>query len=253
MMDLELAGKIILVTGANGGIGSSICKAFLQQGSKVIALYRGEPEKIAFLHEWASDNDCGDNLETFSTDITNASAVEEILQQIMQKYSHVDVLVNNAGNLVERPFLITGDSDWEGLLDVHLKGNIVLTRAVAKQMLMANRGNVINITSVVGSAWGRGVSAYASIKSAINRLTQILAVELGKKGIRVNAVAPGLIDTSMSKVLQARAEDVLAERILLNRLGTPDDVARAVLFLASDVFSSYVTGHILTVDGGVSL
>jgi len=252
-MDLELTGKNVLITGANGGIGAAITRAFLEEGANVIAIYRGEASKVQFLHDWVNQHKPAGQLETHKVDIAVELEVDQLAEQLLQSHAQIDVLINNAGNLIEKPFLITEDADWDSLLEVHLRGNVVLTRAIAKQMLLNRSGTIVNITSVVGSAWGRGVSAYASIKAAINRLTQILAVELGKKGIRVNAVAPGLIDTNMSKMLQARAQDTLSERILLDRLGVPEDVANAVLFLASNRCSSYITGHILTVDGGVSL
>ncbi len=253
-MDLALNSEVVLLTGANGGIGMAIAQAFLKEDAKVICFVRGGVERLSELKIWMEMNKIeSSNLDCFDVDIGNSESLEKGVDLVIEKYKRIDILINNAGAAVEIPFLMMEDDDWQSCIDFNLNMTARLTKKVCRHMLREKKGSVVNISSVVGCATGRGVSAYGSAKAAMNRMTEILALELGRKGVRINAVAPGAIDTKMSKALMDRAGDVVLNRTPLNRMGLPSEVAQAVLFLASEKTGSFITGHILNVDGGISL
>lgn len=253
-MKLNLENKIVVITGANGGIGHAICEAFLDEGAQCVALYRGEAAKLNALHESCRKfNLPPSRFLGIQCDFANQSGIDQAIQQIVDRFGRIDVLVNNAGHAIEMPFIGTTEEEWNLMFEANLHVASRLARAVIKPMLHHKAGNIINISSIVSTHLGRGVSGYASSKAALNRLTQILALELGRKGIRVNAVAPGAIETPMSSALMKRAGDIVLERTPLKRTGTPEEVAHSVLFLASESTASFITGHILEVDGGVHL
>ena len=252
-MKLDLKNKIVIVTGANGGIGMEISKHFLTEGSILFPFYRNDPEKIKPLFEWAKDNSIDtNNIIPIESELTDSIKIKSCLNKIIEKKGKIDILVNNAGHSEEIPFLLFDDSAFHENMNVNFIAPALITQKVLRYMIKEKRGSIINVSSVVGTNFGRGVSLYSSAKAATNRLTQILAMEMGRKGIRVNAVAPGIIQTKMSIPIINRMKIYGSDMIPLKRHGTPSDVARAVLFLASDV-SSYITGHVLTVDGGISL
>ena len=253
-MNLDLENKIVIVTGANGGIGSAICQEFLKEGSHVIAFYRGDEGKISHLVDWANSNKIEKNhLHPMKVDIGDISQLKSAIDEIITTHKKIDVLVNNAGWTLEKPYLTLKDEEWEKIISINLSTLSHLSKLASKHMFMQREGNIVNISSVVGTTGGRGVCAYSVAKAGVNRLTECMALELGRKGVRVNAVCPGVIDTGMSTQLQVMAGDRLKERTPLERSGTPDEVAKAVLFLASNKTASYITGAKLYVDGGVSL
>lgn len=253
-MDLALDSQIVLLTGANGGIGVAIAQAFLKERAKVLCFVRGGIDRMSELQNWMDQEKIASSqFECFDVDVGDSASLEAGVDHIIEKFKRIDILVNNAGSAVEVPFLMMEDEDWQSCIDFNLNMTARLTKKVCRHMLREKKGAVVNISSVVGCATGRGVSAYGSAKAAMNRMTEILALELGRKGVRINAVAPGAIDTKMSKALMDRAGDVVIDRTPLNRMGLPSEVAQAVLFLASEKTGSFITGHILNVDGGISL
>jgi 3-oxoacyl-[acyl-carrier protein] reductase len=253
-MDLALENQVVLITGANGGIGMAIAQAFLKEKSQVACFVRGGDERMSELRSWMEQEKISlSQLICLDVDIGNSASLTQGVEQLITKFKKINVLVNNAGSAVEVPFMMMEDEEWNSTVEINFNVMARLTRKVCRQMLRQKGGSVVNVSSVVSLALGRGVSAYASAKAATNRLTEILAVELGRKGIRVNAVAPGAIETKMSRALMARAGDQVIERTPLKRMGRPEEVAQAVLFLASETTGSFITGHILKVDGGVSL
>lgn len=163
------------------------------------------------------------------------------------------ILINCAGYSVESPFLLLEDDQIERMIELNFKSPLYLIKAVLRPMLKQKSGNIISISSASTHGWGRGITVYASAKAALERLTKTIAQEVGKKNIRINVVCPGVIDTTMSKQLRSVAGDILMHSTSLKRYGRPNEISKAVLFLASDVMSSFITGHILKVDGGFNL
>lgn len=250
-MDYGLQDKVVVITGANGGIGEGLCKAFLEEGAVVVGLCRGSVEKLAPLAEWAMQR--GLKFKPTMIDICRSAEVTAGFEEIARKYSRIDVLINNAGATVEKPFVSLTDEEMEEVIDSNLRNTMLTCRSALKIMLIQKAGNIINISSAVGQAHGRGVAAYAASKAAVTRLAECLALEVGKKNIRVNTISPGVIETRLSSALITRHSEVLREITPLRRHGIPADVAHGALFLASDKLSSYVTGHNLVIDGGVSV
>lgn len=253
-MDLALENKVVLLTGANGGIGMAIAQAFLQENAQVVCFVRGGADRMSEAYRWMEDQKIAQaKLACIDVDIGKTESLAKGVEDTIKLHGSIDVLVNNAGSAVELPFMMMETEEWSSVVEINFNSMANLTRKVCRQMLRQKTGNVINVSSVVGHSFGRGVSAYAAAKAAVDRLTEILAMELGRKGIRVNAVAPGAIETKMSQALMVRIGDKVIENTPLNRMGTPNEVAQAVLFLASEKTASFITGHILSVDGGVGI
>jgi len=253
-VDLGLEGKTVLVTGASGAIGEAVCEAFVREGAVVAALHRGSEERLEPLRaRLDAAGLAADALLPIAADLTDGDAVEAAVSGLLDARGGIDVLVNNAGTTLEAPFLATTEKDARAVVELNLWGSARLTRLVLKPMLLARRGAIVNVTSVVASRGGRGVSFYASTKAALETLTRTIAVEMAPKGIRVNAVAPGVIDTKMSERLRRRRGETLVARVPMGRVGRPEEVAAAVLWLASETTASYITGQAIVVDGGLSL
>lgn len=253
-MNLELAEKVTIITGANGALGQSLCRSFLQEGARVACLVRDDAGKMGSLLEWTGRNRIArDAVSVYAVDLLSERSINDVLSDIMSHWNRIDILVNNAGHLVEKPFLVTEDDEWDSIYDVHLRAAVRLTRKVLKEMMRQKSGTIVNVSSVVAHTQGRGVSAYASAKAALKRLTEILAQEMGTKGIRVNAVAPGALDTPFSQPLKERLQELVVQKTPLGRFGNVEEVAHGVLFLASDVTGSFITGETLVIDGGLSL
>jgi 3-oxoacyl-[acyl-carrier protein] reductase len=253
-MNLELKGKVVLVTGANGGIGQDICLSFLEEGSHVLALYRGDISKLDDLTREIGSR--GLNLDNFypcKVDMSSSSSIDAVISEVITAHNKIDILVNNAGTTVEKPFLSLTDDELSMIYEANMLSLTKLSRRVIKEMLLRKSGNIVNVSSVVSKKWGRGVSYYSAMKAGVNRLTQVLALEMGKKNIRVNAVCPGVIQTKLSGALQTRHNKLLIKETPLRRFGKPDDVSNAIKFLASDNASSFITGVTLDVDGGIGL
>ena len=248
-MNIDLTGKIALVTGGSRGIGREICLCLSQAGAEVVVNYnRSKDQAEGVLQEITLR---GGKAEIVQADISHPDAVQVLFEHLRKKYNRLDVLVNNAGIIKDNLLLSTEVSDWDKVLDINLKGAFLCTRYAAEMMLPNHSGKIINIASTGAIKGGRGQANYAASKGGLVAFTRACAVELGGKGIQVNAVLPGMILTSMSSRVRKRAGEEILSSIPSGRFGEPKDVAYLVSFLASSL-SDYITGQAIPVDGGLS-
>jgi 3-oxoacyl-[acyl-carrier protein] reductase len=250
MMTSGLTRKSVIVTGGSRGIGRAIVELFADEGANVTFFYKGNAaaaqDVVAKLRE------AGRDVHAVQADVTDAAACNAAVERLTERTERIDVLVNNAGVIRDNPLAALDDDDIRTVLDTNVGGVFNVTRAVVPYMVMQRAGTIVNLSSVAGDKGGRGQTNYAASKGAVNAFTRALAVELAPRRIRVNAVAPGVIDTEMSQNVREMAGDEAKARILLKRFGTAQDVAYAVWFLASD-YANYVTGQVFHVDGGFKL
>ncbi|MEY4991656.1 MAG: hypothetical protein RI948_525 [Bacteroidota bacterium] len=251
-MNLELKDKIVCITGASGGIGLALVSAFLDEGAIVCATYHRNPDKIEQLRA-TLDPMIGSHLFAYPLDLQNQASQSACVAAMCNAHQRIDVLVNCAGSALEKPFLLLTPEEITQQITTNFSQQALFTQQVAKVMLAQRKGNIVNISSLLAKRLGRGVAVYAAAKAAIDRFTQTLALEVGKKGIRVNSINPGLIATKMSKNIQANMPAELMNMSPISRPGTPEEIAQAALFLASDRAASYITGVCLSVDGGLSI
>jgi 3-oxoacyl-[acyl-carrier protein] reductase len=248
LADSGLADGVAIVTGGSRGIGRAIVQVLAAAGMEVFFTYR---ENAAAAAEVIAS--CpGAKITAELVDVRDAAACTVFVEKIIQRAEHIDVLVNNAGVIRDNLLAFLDDQDIGTVLETNVTGTFNMTRSVVPQMLSRRRGKIINISSVSGEKGGRGQTNYAASKGAINAFTRSLAVELASRGITVNAVAPGVIETEMSRAVRERASDQVLSRILLRRIGRPEEVAYAVWFLSSR-YADYITGQILPVDGGFKM
>ena len=245
-----LAGKTVLVTGGSRGIGRAIVELFADEGARVTFLYRGNADAAQGVVTRLRA--AGHDVHGEQVDVTDANACQAAIERFADRNERIDILVNNAGVIRDNPLAALGDDDIRIVLDTNVGGIFNVTRAVVPYMVMQRSGSIVNLSSVAGDKGGRGQTNYAASKGAVNAFTRALAVELAPRKIRVNAVAPGVIDTEMSQAVRDMAGDQAKERILLKRYGTAQEVAYAVWFLASD-YANYVTGQVFHIDGGFKL
>jgi 3-oxoacyl-[acyl-carrier protein] reductase len=245
-----LSGKTALVTGGSRGIGRAIVETLAADGARVTFFWRGNA--AAADEVVAAAAAAGHAVRAAQVDVRDMAACTAAVEAIVEADGGIDVLVNNAG--VVRDNVLTGmsDDELEDVLDTNVGGVFNVTRAVAPFMVSRRRGAIVNLSSVSASRGGRGQTNYAASKGAIEAFTRALAVELAPRKIRVNAVAPGVIDTEMSQAVRDAAGDEVKSRILLRRFGAPQEVANAVWFLASDL-AAYTTGDVVHVDGGFKM
>lgn len=246
--DGRLSGKVAVVTGASRGIGRAIALAFARQGARLVVTYRHE-EKLAEAVAREVAAYTGEVL-TVRLDVCDRESVRAMLARACERFGRLDVLVNNAGFLEQKPFADITDGDWDQALSVNLKGVFLCTQEAMPVFERQKSGCIVNISSVGGQMGGPKAPHYAAAKAGVISFTKSTARILASSGVRVNAVAPGFIRTDMYGEIVARAggADVAAD-VLLGRVGEPEEVAAAVVFLASDD-ASYVTGHVLNVNGG---
>jgi 3-oxoacyl-[acyl-carrier protein] reductase len=242
-----LKDKVAVVTGASRGIGKSISLALAAQGARVVAVditTQGMDELLAAIKALGSEGIAVEG------NVTVAADTEKMVDRAVAAYGRVDILVNNAGITRDGLLLRMKDEDWDAVLNVNLKGAFLCTRAAAKVMTKQRAGRIINIASVVGQMGNAGQANYCASKAGLMGLTRANARELAKRNITVNAVAPGFIVSDMTDALPEKVKQEMAAQIPLERFGTADDIANAVVFLAADA-SAYITGQVLAVNGGM--
>jgi 3-oxoacyl-[acyl-carrier protein] reductase len=243
---IDLSGRVALVTGASRGIGRAISKKLAAQGATVVAAARGDNAR-ATVDEIVG---AGGRAEVASTDVSDAAQIDALVGGVLERHGRVDVLVNNAGIARDQLMLRMKRDDWDAVLATNLTAAFGLTQAVLKPMIRQKAGRIVCISSVVGQSGNAGQANYAASKAGLIGFVKAVAQEVASRNITVNAVAPGLIATDMTRAITESAREDWAARIPLKRLGTPDDIAAAVCFLASDE-ASYITGQVLAVNGGM--
>ena len=243
-MNVDLTGKVAIVTGGSRGIGRAIAGDLADVGAKVAILGRDESNAVAAAGE------IGAGARGYRCDVSIAAEIEPALAAIEQDLGAPDILVNNAGTTRDNLLFRIGEDDWDTVLDTNLKGPFLITKLAARGMIKRRWGRIVNITSVVGLMGNKGQANYAASKAGLIGFTKAVARELASRNVTVNAVAPGYIDTELTRGISEEAKQTLQAAIPLARLGTGHDVAAAVLFLASDL-ASYITGQVIVVDGGM--
>lgn len=240
-----LNGQVALVTGGSRGIGRSICEQLAREGARVAVVARDGDRAAGAASELP-----GAGHQGYACDVADPAAVDTLVKQVEQELGPIDILVNNAGVTADNLLVRIDDAAWDRVLDTNLKGAFNLIRAAARGMMRRRKGRIINITSIVGLTGNKGQANYSASKAGLIGLTKAVAKELASRSILCNAVAPGFIETEMTAALGEDARNTLMQQIALGRLGTGDDVAAVVRFLAGPD-ASYITGQVIVVDGGM--
>jgi 3-oxoacyl-[acyl-carrier protein] reductase len=248
-MSNDLSGRVAIVTGGSRGIGRAVVTELARAGCRVAVVATSESSAGQGV---AAAEEAGGEARAFAADVRDGARAAEVVGEVVSAWGRLDVLVNNAGVTRDGLLMRMADEDIEAVLDTNLKAALLWCRAALKPMMKARSGSIVNISSIVGLMGSAGQSNYAAAKAGLFGLTRSLAAELGGRGVRVNAIAPGYIQTDMTAELPQEVRERSLARIPLGRLGEPADIARGVLFLASDA-ASYVTGATLVIDGGMSL
>ena len=242
--------KIVLVTGAGRGIGASIAKRFASEGAEVIVNYSGNDEAAQKTVDEITAT--GGQAQKYKCSVNDSESVKVMIDEIIKKFGRIDILVNNAGITKDGLMIRMTDEDFDRVIDVNLKGTFNCTKYVSKYMLKQKSGKIINISSVVGLSGNAGQVNYSASKAGIIGITKSAAKELSSRGITVNAVAPGYVDTDMTKVLSDNIRNEILKNIPLQRMGNVEDISNCVAFLASED-ASYITGQVISVDGGMHI
>lgn len=242
-----LDGKVALITGASKGIGKAIAERFVQEGAKVAFTYLSSVERGQALEDELSQNG---EAAGFRSDASSGAQAEKLIEDVVARFGRIDVVVNNAGITRDTLLLRMSEEDFDQVISTNLKSVFNTTKHVQRHFLKQRSGSIVNISSIVGLKGNAGQSNYAASKAGIIGFTKSVALELGSRGIRCNAVAPGFIETEMTAVLDEKVVQSWRDAIPLKRGGSPVDVVNACVFLASDL-SSYVSGQVLQVDGGL--
>jgi 3-oxoacyl-[acyl-carrier protein] reductase len=242
----DLSNKVALVTGASRGIGRAIASRLAEQGAVVVAAARGDHADAAVAAIVAA----GRRAEAVSLDVTDAEAVQRLAGDVADRHGRLDILVSNAGIARDQLLMRMKRADWEAVIGTNLTATFTLTQAAMRPMLKQRGGRIIAVSSVVGQMGNAGQTNYAASKAGLIGFAKALAREVASRGITVNVIAPGMVDTDMTRAITEKAQVDWAQQIPLGRLGSVDDVAAAACYLASDE-ASYITGHVLAVNGGM--
>ena len=245
-----LKNKIALITGAGRGIGRAIAIALAKEGAEVVINYNGSEERAKEVKQTIEEN--GGKASIYKCNVSDFVACEAMNKDIVKEYGHLDILVNNAGITKDGLIMKMKEEDFDSVLNVNLKGTFNTIRHSARQMLKQRSGKIINISSVSGILGNVGQANYAASKAGVIGLTKTMARELGSRGITVNAIAPGFVDTEMTEVLSEEIRENACKQIILGRFGKPEDIANTAVFLASDK-ADYITGQVISVDGGMNV
>lgn len=246
----ELMGKVALVTGAGRGIGRAIANSLARRGATVLVNYNGSRE--CALEVVAQIEEKGGRAEAIGCDVSDFQACGRMIEEIIQKYAHVDILVNNAGITRDNLVMRMTEEDYDKVLDTNLKGAFNTIRHLSRYFLKQRSGKIINVSSVSGVKGNAGQANYAASKAGLIGLTKSVARELASRGVCVNAVAPGFIDTDMTEAMPEKAREAAIAAVPMGRTGMAEDVAGTVAFLAGSM-SNYITGQVICVDGGMAM
>lgn len=243
-------GKVALVTGASRGIGREIALMLASKGAYVIVNYAGSKDAAEAVVKEISD--AGGNAEAYQCNVNDFAAVHEMIEYIVKEKKSIDIIVNNAGITRDNLLLRMSETEFDEVIDTNLKGTFNVCKNAIRYMLKKRSGSIVNMSSVVGISGNTGQANYSASKAGVIGFTKSIAREVAAKGIRVNAVAPGFIQTDMTDILSVQTKQSLLESVPMKRIGTPSDIAKTVCFLASED-ADYITGQVLEVDGGMNI
>lgn len=249
-MKKELNGKIALVTGAGRGIGKAVAIELAARGAMVLVNYNGSREKAEETVKTIREN--GGEAETVCCNVSDFTACAAMVEEAVRNYGHIDILVNNAGITRDNLLMRMSEEEYDAVLNTNLKGAFNTIRHLSRQFLKQKSGKIINITSVSGVMGNAGQANYSASKAGLIGLTKSVARELASRGICVNAVAPGFVDTEMTQAMAEKTREAVLEKIPMGRMGKPEDIAGTVAFLAGSA-GDYITGQVICVDGGMAM
>ncbi len=247
-LQTDLSDQIAIVTGASQGIGKACAIELARNGAKVACIARSADKLAEVVQEIEAE---GGEAAAFTCDVCDGTSVQATIEAVIEKWGQLHILVNNAGITKDGLMVRMSDADWDAVINTNLRGTFLFARAASILMMQSRYGRIINMTSVSGLVGNKGQTNYSASKAGMIGMTRSLSRELAKRKVTINAVAPGFIESEMTKVLGDAIISEVKKNVPANRLGTPEDVAAAVLFLASSA-ASYITGHVLTVDGGMT-
>jgi 3-oxoacyl-[acyl-carrier protein] reductase len=246
----DLSGKSVLITGGTRGIGRATVEAAARAGARVAFTYRSSEEAAAEIEAQLAED--GVEAQSYQSDAADTDAAAEVVKAVTDEFGALDVLINNAGIARDGLLLRMSEEDWDATMETNLKSVFNYAKAAYKPMMRQSEGRIVNLSSVVGVAGNSGQTSYAASKAGVVGFSKSLAKELASRGVTVNVVAPGYVETDMTDAMPSRAREAMEGQVPLGHPADPQDVAQAVLFLASDA-ASYITGHVLHVDGGLAM